>query len=462
MRCPTSFPSLALLPVAAVLLSGCFFVDDDRGLPCDTVVTECWDVCDTYCDPWGCWDECFTECEDTCVSYSQPPIVVVVDDRECVTDRDCPNTHECRSDLCIALPETGRAALCEPCVGHSDCEDSGALCLEFGGGAEGYCGSACGEDRDCPSGFECLAAGSARQCVPTSRECSDRSPVAECDRDNDCGGDEICEAGECVEAPTDECSTDRDCPEPEVCVAGSCASLGTCAEDADCGAGEVCEDGLCAAELSCSRDRDCTEGQACVEGECVDPEVECATDRDCSESEVCIDGDCITPAVREECDFSSDCEDGACIDGLCRAECGADSDCNADEACRGGICAPRPEPECRTGADCGGDEFLCVDGQCRDICTSDAACGFGLICRSGFCDDDPAVECRNDLECGADQRCEEGMCFFTCRASCNCPSGLTCDGDTGLCESRPAPSSCESDCDCPSGMACADNACVER
>ena len=104
---------------------------------------------------------------------------------------------------------------------------------------------------------------------------------------------------------------------------------------------------------------------------------------------------------------------------------------------------------------------MCVDGRCRDICQRDADCGFGYLCNAGFCDDDPAVECREDLECGADQRCVEGACFYTCRASCNCPEGLTCDADTGLCESRPAPASCTSECDCPSGMVCEDGECAQ-
>jgi Cys-rich repeat protein len=426
-----------LFTLAAFTLSGCFFVDDDRGLACDTVVTECWDICDTYCDRWGCWDECFTECEDTCVSYAPP--LVVVDDARCRIDEECGFGHICVDYACVPPPSAPGAGLCEPCLGHATCGEAGALCIELeAGDDQGVCGSPCAQDRDCPSGFECLDAGSSRQCVPTDRVCDGRQSLAECDRDLDCATGEVCDAGECVDAPTLECRNDRDCEEPDVCIGGTCAPLGTCAADSDC-----------------------ADGQACVEQTCVDPSVECQSDRDCAEGDLCIDAACVTPAVRDACDFSADCEDGFCIDGLCRASCEAPSDCEVDETCRGGICAPRPEPECRTGADCGGEAFLCVDGECRDLCRADSDCGFGFICSSGYCADDPAVECREDLECGADQRCEEGMCFFTCRASCNCPNGLTCDGGTGLCEDRPAPETCSTDCDCPSGMSCSDAVCVD-
>lgn len=456
---------LALIALGATVLSGCFFVDDDRavGGGCDAIVTECWDVCDTYCDPWGCWDECFTECEDTCVQYDYAP-VTVVDDRSCFADRDCPIGYACDDYVCVPPPEEPGALLCEPCLGHSDCREADALCIQLESGADtGFCGSACSDDRDCPSNYECVTASNTQQCVPVDRVCDGRTPVAECDRDNECATDEICEGGLCIDAPTAECATDRDCPEPEICVAGACEPFGSCVDDRDCPEGETCAEGLCERLTSgCERDRDCTEGQACVDGACVDPSFECATDRDCDDGDVCIDAECVTPAERDACTFSYECDDGFCIDGLCRTECADDSSCAADEQCRGGVCSPRPEPECRTGADCGEGDFLCVDGRCRDICQRNADCGFGYVCTAGYCGDDPDVECRDDLECGADQRCVEGACFYTCRASCNCPNGLTCDADTGLCESRPAPDSCESECDCPSGMACESGECVER
>jgi hypothetical protein len=43
---------------------------------------------------------------------------------------------------------------------------------------------------------------------------------AQCETDDDCKGDRICEAGVCVEAG--ECREDRDCGGGEVCVEGSC------------------------------------------------------------------------------------------------------------------------------------------------------------------------------------------------------------------------------------------------
>ena len=98
--------ALLMLTLGASLLTGCFFVDDDRhiGGACDAIVTDCYEVCDTYCDPWGCWDECFTECEDTCVQYDYAP-VTVIDDRACFADRECPAGYSCANYVCVPPPE---------------------------------------------------------------------------------------------------------------------------------------------------------------------------------------------------------------------------------------------------------------------------------------------------------------------------------------------------------------------
>jgi len=49
---------------------------------------------------------------------------------------------------------------CKPCVDNGSCggDDSGNLCLNFGGGYK-YCGVECESDRDCPAGFGCLPIG---------------------------------------------------------------------------------------------------------------------------------------------------------------------------------------------------------------------------------------------------------------------------------------------------------------
>jgi len=176
---PQSFITLgALCCLTALLSSGCFFVRDDG---CDAVVTDCVDICDTYCDPWGCWTECYTDCRDTCVIYPAPPpsTVVVVDSRECVRDSDCPRDAYCNSQsVCVFESGSPQAGLCESCLGHSDCRESGALCLDFGEGAtSGHCGRSCAQDRDCPADYQCLPAGSSNQCVPTGRTCDGRTPV---------------------------------------------------------------------------------------------------------------------------------------------------------------------------------------------------------------------------------------------------------------------------------------------
>src|SRR5690606_5879877 len=51
---------------------------------------ECYDVCDVYCDGWGCWEECYTEC------YCTESIASV----ECYNNRDCRSDEVCVSGDC--------------------------------------------------------------------------------------------------------------------------------------------------------------------------------------------------------------------------------------------------------------------------------------------------------------------------------------------------------------------------
>ena len=187
--------ALLMLTLGASLLTGCFFVDDDRtGGACDAIVTDCYEVCDTYCDPWGCWDECFTECEDTCVQYDYAP-VTVIDDRACFADRECRlataarTTSACRRRRpggppvralpgALGLPRGWRAL--HPARGR---RERRRVRQRLPGG------------RDCPAGYECVSASNTQQCVPVDRVCDGRAPVAECDRDAECGEGQACEAG---------------------------------------------------------------------------------------------------------------------------------------------------------------------------------------------------------------------------------------------------------------------------
>jgi len=159
---------------AALTLAGCWLDDD-----CDVVVSDCVDICDTYCNGWGCWTECFPRCNDRCVD--------VPDDADgCTRNGDCALGYVCQAGVCQAGEDDGSAegsasgepggGLCEPCDKSSDCAD-GALCLQLDAESDAaYCGRLCSESARCPVGYECLEARTSFQCVPQSRVCDD-APV---------------------------------------------------------------------------------------------------------------------------------------------------------------------------------------------------------------------------------------------------------------------------------------------
>ena len=72
--------------------------------------------------------------------------------------------------------------LCRPCQSNADCKgivlDTGDRCLTFGEEEGAFCGVACDEDQDCPSGYSCSDAteletgATSSQCVPDSGECA--------------------------------------------------------------------------------------------------------------------------------------------------------------------------------------------------------------------------------------------------------------------------------------------------
>jgi hypothetical protein len=48
---------------------------------------------------------------------------------------------------------------------------------------------------------------------------------AECDKDTDCPGDEICEEGRCADVGSGTCGGDEDCLGGQICVSGTCIEL---------------------------------------------------------------------------------------------------------------------------------------------------------------------------------------------------------------------------------------------
>ncbi|HJL20557.1 MAG TPA: VCBS repeat-containing protein [Sandaracinaceae bacterium LLY-WYZ-13_1] len=109
--------------------------------------------------------------------------------------------------------------------------------------------------------------------------------------------------------------------------------------------------------------------------------------------------------------------------------CTSDEECEANEVCRDGLCAPRPDggprpdagpgmdggrmdaggPECTDDEGCPGDQ-VCVGGGCcaPDAVCGDACCGDGQTCFANACVT-PGRVCRSAEDCDEGQYCEPSL-----------------------------------------------------
>ena len=213
-------------------------------------------------------------------------------------------------------------------------------------GADG----ACKEDSDCAVNEYCSKMGAD----PRTNTCETRKP----------------RGAVCTDKR--QCSTDR-------CSWGFCADADECRGDNDCSAGEFCGDPIsgkrsCKALLQrgnvCTKAMQCASGR-CSWGVCADPD-ECRADSDCDSDEYCGDPisgkrSCKTLQQRGQvCTKAAQCASGRCSWGMC-----ADAD------------------ECRSNADCGGNQYcgdpLSGKRKCKDLLQKGKACTKGIQCASGKC-----------------------------------------------------------------------------
>lgn len=208
---------------------------------------------------------------------------------ECSSNKPCPSGQECRNFACVAanVPECTTRTDCasgELCI-DGNCEAAAVACVfnaECDGGrcVDGQCRSTCSEDSQCANNERCRAG----LCEPL-----------ECRRSADCGAGEICVDAQCFDTcvastgigcdagykcnnngycdvdPTIECRSNAECGD-EICQAGTCINPCTCNQD--CSTGEVCNlnSGVCEAAgapiTSCEDSCDCPSGKTCTNGTC--------------------------------------------------------------------------------------------------------------------------------------------------------------------------------------------------
>ncbi len=296
-------------------------------------------------------------------------------------------------------------------------------------------------------------------CATLVAACADSAPGKECNSDADCPEGLSCLNGTCsTEAP---CESDADCPDGYCDDEGACqAGERPCEDDDDCEGDKVCEDGACVEppDTSCDTVYDCELGHVCVGGECepFDPQSECVSEDDCPADHVCNMNECqgcLNEAFCIDSPNGPKCsrgDDEPVPAGYCYVECGPDGlgECDSNFQCdedRGGLCVP----SCQSNADCG--QLVCdLDTNTCVNCTHDDECDEPRTCNnSGLCIA-PPPDCEPG-ECdsmGDAYFCHEfsGNCLLGCTQhtdcdgmdepyDCNpCPSGSSCDPETGNCK----------------------------
>ena len=250
---------------------------------------------------------------------------------------ECPFGWECAlhepslpDQVFICVP--GFVDLCRPCANNSDCmtngADSGQTCVVYG--EEGnFCGGACAEDSDCPSGYMCTAAddvsgGSGLQCVLEEGECAcaqlfvDDGAHTSCFVENEWGtcfgqrkclaaGLSPCDAATALAEVCDGLDNDCDDAVDEELSGGDCVvvnQFGACPGVETCAGGNlVCEGTAAKLEQCDGEDNDC---DSKIDEDFPDTDGDGVAD--CLEND--IDGDAIPDGLDNcEGDFNPDQKD---------------------------------------------------------------------------------------------------------------------------------------------------------
>lgn len=243
----------------------------------------------------------------------------------------------------------------------------------------------------------------------------------ECQRDVDCGLNQVCNEGACQDA---SCQRDADCDVGFFCQldSGECVSP-ECLRNSECGAGEYCDRVERKCKSGCGDNSDCGDNEVCNPNtNACEQNNECTRDGDCDEREVCLEDKC----VAVECVADSQCDTGEVCDPQTNKCVAAEGFCDADS-------------DCAQGEKCDLDANVCVEVA---GCT-DATCPQGTFCN------EPTGEC---WECGSDDDCREGEddetaeCNLTthtcvesrCQSDADCGAGEICDRVSGACEQQAA------------------------
>ncbi len=395
--------------------------------------------------------------------------------------------------LCVPL----HPRLCEPCAADSDCSNvlggAESRCIPYqdakGAVLGAFCGNACADSADCPSGYSCsestsVGGATGKQCTKTDLACACDGRAIKLQLSTACS----------VANGAGSCGGKRTCSSSglTVCDAASAASETCNLKDDDCD-GQTDEPG----GLMCDDGAQCTYDN-CVAGACQHPPMTGACDdaSACSTGDKCSDGACVGVAV--VCDDKNPCTQDACNPSLgCTSTpadgglCSDGSVCTVGDVCQGGACLPGATTACD-------DDNLCTTDSCNALtgciaasnslpCSDGDACTLGDGCKNGACantgklpcnDGNPCTDdscdpvqgclfatnsliCSDNNVCTTGDVCAQGVCAPTGTLACDDGNGCTtesCDPKGG-CKSTNNAAPCTDDNVCTLADTCAGGSC---
>jgi len=392
------------------------------------------------CEPGtGCFlDHCDsdTDClSGYCVGHMGDSVCTITCIEDCQAGWTCEEFATGPDQVFLCLSSV--AHLCRPCTTSNDCRSPSGVedvCVDFGPDGD-FCGAACDEDDDCPSGYRCDPVSTTEgvellQCVPEKGicECSPKSIalglLTVCEVENEfglCTGTRVCAEGGLTPCDAKE-------PAEEVC-SGLDDDCDGDTDEATCDDGNPCTEDACVPEeggcehvsvsgIACDDEDVCTIADHCEDGVCSGTFVDC---------------DDKNPCTTDICDASGGClyefNDGACDDG---------DPCTVNDHCDSGICWGTEVPcDCVVDDDCEPFE----DG---DVCNGVLICDLEQFPHKCVVDTDSIINCPPPEDP-----------FEECLVS-------LCDPATGFCDVVPVEddSPCDDDDICTQADACLDGECV--
>ena len=449
------------------------------------------DIHQLQCDPGeGCFlDKCTdnSQCQSGwCVEHMGDGVCTKVCQEECPQGWSCKQVGGDGPDV-VWVCVSNHPNLCRPCAEADHCagvagtEDA---CVAYGDQGS-FCGGKCGEDGQCPWGFECQTVNTVDgieldQCVAETGDCPCTDTSAElglftpCQVTNDfgtCDGKRVCEkdglsdcdatlpASEACNGIDDDCDGDLDegtCDDDNQCTEDSCQGedgclhlpqdAGECMDDNPCTKADHCEQGVCFGEFV-----DCDDGNPCTDDYCTElggceheNNYEACDDEDpCTLGDECKGGECVGIQFPCDCLVDQDCaelEDG----NMCNGTLFCDT-AKLPYACKvfpdSLIECPAPE----------GPNAICLKAQCS-LDTGECS----------FAPDHEGFPCEDGGLCTLGDKCVEGVC--TAGMQVNCNDGNPCTADSCIADSGCVHENNVAPCNdgnlCTAGDACGDGACV--